>query len=316
MSFLKGNIPSVAVLGVGYLGRFHAQKYASLPKDQVEFLGVFDQSRERAATVALELGIQALGSLRDVFSKADAVVIATPTSFHYELAKQSLENGCHVFIEKPMTEMASQGFELCKIAKEKNRNIQIGHSERFNPAFQKFLELSSKKIQSLEIRRLAPFKPRALDVDVISDLLVHDLDLLFALKGTAIKSFRSQGGAQITQGIDEIRAQFEFEDGSRALLECSRINPFAERRLRAVEENSVFEVDLHLGKIQKTFWKKGEDPLQSFQTQIFESEKKDALLQEAVEFIQSLKQQRQPMINGDHGALVVEWAERLRETIS
>lgn len=172
-----------AVVGVGYLGRFHAQKYKALsesPSRNVQMLGVCDASFDRAQTVAAELGVTAFADYRELVGKVDAVTVASTTKTHYEIAKFFLQNGVHVNVEKPMTVTIGEAEELVALANAKNLKLQVGHVERFNPA----LQAARQKLQTplfIECHRLAPFKPRGVDVDVVLDLMIHDLDVILSL---------------------------------------------------------------------------------------------------------------------------------------
>ena len=161
-----------AVIGVGYLGRFHAQKFAQI--SEVDLVGVCDVNFAQAQTVAAELNVKAIANYKDLIGQVDAVTIAATTSAHYELSKFFLENGVHVNVEKHMTTTIAQGRELCELAAKKNLKLQVGFVERFNPALISAQE-KFKKPLFIECHRLAPVKPRGVDVNVVLDLIIHDL---------------------------------------------------------------------------------------------------------------------------------------------
>ncbi len=178
-----------AVVGVGHLGKFHAQKYKAL--SNVDLVGVCDIHSETAQKVAADLGVPALHSYQDLLGKVDAVTIAASTTAHFELAKVFLEHGIHVHVEKPLTTTSTEGAELVKIARARNLRLQVGHVERFNPA----LIAARAQLQRplfIECHRLSPFKQRSVDVDVVLDLMIHDLDVILSLVRSEPVSFGSR----------------------------------------------------------------------------------------------------------------------------
>ncbi|MGD8796639.1 MAG: Gfo/Idh/MocA family oxidoreductase, partial [Thiohalophilus sp.] len=179
-----------AVIGVGYLGKFHAQKYAQLPASQL--IGVCDTSQEVAKTIAAEHGVDVYQDYHDLIGKVDAVSIVVPTQKHYEVAKVFLENGVHVLLEKPITSTLEQGQELVEIAERNDLTFQIGHLERFNPAV---MALENVLVEPLfiESHRIAPFNPRGADVNVILDLMIHDIDIILDFVGSPVKAIHASG---------------------------------------------------------------------------------------------------------------------------
>ena len=167
-----------AVVGVGYLGRFHAQKYSSLPNSRL--VGIADPSPAAREAVAAELGVPAHADYRALLGTVDAVSIVTPTPLHYELAREFLETGAHVLVEKPMTATVAEGESLIEAARRANRILQVGHLERFNAAVQAVQPILTVP-RFIESARLAPFKHRGTDVDVVLDLMIHDIDLILSI---------------------------------------------------------------------------------------------------------------------------------------
>ena len=169
-----------AVIGVGYLGRFHAQKFASLPES--ELIGVVDINPEQGQKVSDELDVPFYLNFEEVINKVDAVSIAVPTVHHYKSAKTFLANGVHVLLEKPFAETIEEAEELAQLSSDNNVSLQIGHLERFNPVFAEFQQLIDQP-KFIENIRIAPFPKRGTDVDVILDLMIHDIDLVLAAVG-------------------------------------------------------------------------------------------------------------------------------------
>ena len=223
-----------AVIGVGYLGRFHAQKYAQMP--QAELVGVYDLNTELALNLGKELDVPACQQLDELLAQVDAVSIAASTLAHYELAKQCLHQGVHVLLEKPMTETLMQAQELIDIATAKDLILQVGHLERFNPAYQAYLAVQQKP-RMIEASRLATFKKRGIDVDVVLDLMIHDLDIILSLVNNPVRHIHAQGISLLTQAIDVATVMLDFENGCVATLHASRVHSSVERQMRVYHDD-------------------------------------------------------------------------------
>ena len=251
-----------AVVGVGYLGRFHAQKYKMI--DEAHLVGICDASRERADEVSQELGAKAFYDYRDLLGQVDAVTIASTTRAHFEIAKFFLENGVHVNVEKPMTVTIEEGQELVRLARSQDLKLQVGHVERFNPA----LEAAQSKLQTplfIECHRLAPFKPRGVDVDVVLDLMIHDLDVILSLVKSPVKSVSAVGTPVLTKVVDIANARIEFESGTIANVTASRVSQGATRKFRVFQQQQYLSIDFGTGEVNLTTktgdWKDDHVPL-------------------------------------------------------
>lgn len=220
----------VGVIGVGYMGRLHTLKYAMHPKAQL--IGVFDTNHKQAAKVGQELGVHAYTSLDDLLEVIDACTIATPTATHFLLAKQCLAQGKHVLLEKPLTETVEEGKILAAIAQKKGVVLAVGHLTRHHPAVVRLLEYDWGPSSYLEAERLGPFKPRSLDVDVIYDLMVHDLDLALLFLQEQPVDTRAIGVAVATEQVDIARAWVEFTKGRVANIAASRVSAKPTRKIR------------------------------------------------------------------------------------
>lgn len=235
--YLHMNKVRCAVIGVGYLGRFHAQKYAQIP--QAQLMGVYDLHREQALKVANELDVVAFEHIDDMLKHVDAVSIAASTPAHYELAKQCLNYGVHVLLEKPMTDTLQQARELIDIAHARNLILQVGHLERFNPAYQAY-QAFHQKPRMIEAHRLATFKKRGIEVDVVLDLMVHDLDIILSWMDSPIRHIHAKGISLITDAIDVATVMLHFENGCVAQLHASRVHSCVERQTRVYHDESYF----------------------------------------------------------------------------
>ncbi|MCB0386308.1 MAG: Gfo/Idh/MocA family oxidoreductase, partial [Bdellovibrionales bacterium] len=267
-----------AVVGVGYLGRFHAQKYKALP--EAELVGVCDSREEPGRQVATELGVEWLANYQDLKGKVDAVTVASTTSSHYEIAKFFLENGIHVHVEKPMTSTSAEGLELCQLAEKNGLKLQVGHIERFNPAFVAAREKLQRPL-FIECHRLAPFKPRGFDVSVVLDLMIHDLDVILSLVNSDPVDVSAIGTPVLTGDIDIANARVEFASGTVANITASRVSQKSERKFRVFQGNQYLSMDFGAGEV-RLLTKTGEwggDTLPLDQD-VWSLEKGDALLAE------------------------------------
>src|ERR1700690_2186415 len=223
------DVMRTAVVGVGYLGRFHAQKYRGLPNS--DLVGVADPSASARAAVAAELGVAAHADYRELLGRVDAVSVVTPTPSHYEIAKEFLEAGAHVLLEKPMTTTVAEGEGLIEAARRAKRILQVGHLERFNAAVQAVQPILSVP-RFIESARLAPFKHRGTDVDVVLDLMSHDIDLILSIVGSPVVSVDAIGRHGFWREEDTPNPRLRFANGCVATAPASRVSLKTERKLR------------------------------------------------------------------------------------
>jgi predicted dehydrogenase len=307
-----------AVVGVGYLGRFHAQKYKTIAESgRVELIGVCDVSFERAQEIANEVGTKAYSNYRELIGLVDAVTVAASTKTHFEIAKFFLENGVHVHVEKPMTATIAEGRELVKIAQDKKLKLQVGHVERFNAA----LTSAKEKLMNplfIECHRLAPFKPRGVDVDVILDLMIHDLDVILSLVKSPVKSVSAVGAPVLTKTVDIANARVEFESGTVANITASRVSQTATRKFRVFQSKQYLSIDFGTNEVNLTTKTAGEFKEDHIPLE-FDSwnlDKGDALLEETKAFIYCIENDSRPIVSGEDGLVAMTLAERIREDIS
>lgn len=232
------------VIGAGHLGKFHIKNLKEI--SQCELVGFYDVNEEKAKNVEEEFGVKAFSSLDELLNQVDAVSIVVNTKYHYDVAKQCLNSGKHIFLEKPITETIEQAEEIINIAKSKNLKIQVGHIERFNPGM---LSLSRYKLNPAYIQseRLAPFNPRGTDVSVILDLMIHDIDLVLSLIKRPIVDIRASGVELVTGQIDIATARIEFDNAAVANITASRISQKRMRKMRIFQKDAYIVVDFNQG---------------------------------------------------------------------
>lgn len=311
-----------AVVGVGYLGRFHAQKYKAL-SDLVDFVGVCDASAARAEEVAKELGVSFFTDSKLLVGQVDVVTIASATKSHYELAKFFLENDIHVHVEKPMTETVAEAEELVALAEKRKLKLQVGHVERFNPALISVRE-KLRIPHFIECHRLAPFKPRGVDVDVVLDLMIHDLDLILSLVNSPVRSVSAVGTPVLTSTVDIANARIEFESGTIANVTASRVSQSATRKFRIFQPAQYLSIDFGSGEVNLTE-KVGQWVIDSSQNvdlsqlplefHSWSLEKGDALLNETKSFLESVALDRPCVVSGRDGLNALSLAETIRSKI-
>jgi predicted dehydrogenase len=232
----------VAVLGTGSLGKEHVRIYAQLVTTrQADLVGLYDTNHEIARHIASKYRTHALGSVEEAIEDAEAVSIVTPTVTHFDLAKQCLQQGKHVLIEKPMTDNAEQATELVKLAQEKNCVLQVGHVERFNPVFN-YLETVATQPRFIETHRLSPYPARSTDIGVVLDLMIHDLDVVLAFVKSPVVSVDAVGIPVLSKSEDIANARLRFANGCVANLTVSRISPDRMRKIRVFSgpENTCY----------------------------------------------------------------------------
>ncbi|WP_457566285.1 Gfo/Idh/MocA family protein [Caldithrix abyssi] len=248
----------VAVIGVGHLGSIHAKLYTEIP--EAELVGVFDIDRQTCERVAGELNVKAFESLESLWPAVDAVNIVTPTTTHFNIAMEALQNNKHVFIEKPVTDKIFQAYDLKKFAEHKGLKIQIGHIERFNPAV---LALTDVQINPLfiETHRLATFKPRGTDVAVVLDLMIHDIDLVLKFVKSEPTRISANGVGVVSSNIDIANARIEFKNGCVANLTASRISAKKMRKMRIFQKDAYISMDFNEGYSEIFYLENEEHPI-------------------------------------------------------
>uniref|UniRef100_A0A831ZXJ6 Gfo/Idh/MocA family oxidoreductase n=1 Tax=Desulfacinum infernum TaxID=35837 RepID=A0A831ZXJ6_9BACT len=303
-----------AVVGVGYLGTFHAEKYARLT--EAHLVGVVDIDARRAEAVAARFGCAAYTDHRDLLGAVDAVSVVTPTTEHFSVARDFLQAGVHVLVEKPFTQSLDEARELVRLAEAKGVRLQVGHLERFNPAF-KAVEPYVSNPLFLEAHRLALFNERGLEVDVILDLMIHDIDIVLHLVRSPVVSFSASGVPVLTRLPDIANVRVEFENGAVANLTASRISMKNMRRLRIFQENRYLVAD-YGNRRAFTFVKEAdatEDGYPEISTEELEVDNRDALEEEIRSFLEAVRTGTPPVVDGRQGMDAVRVALAISDQI-
>lgn len=308
-----------AVVGVGYLGRFHAQKYVSLPG--VELIGVADSDPARAAEIADELGTTPYGDYHELLGKVDLVSIVVPTRFHHAVASFFLGNGVHVLLEKPITTTVEEARELIAMAARGGLVFQVGHLERFNPAFTAVSERFHRP-GFIEAVRVAPFKPRGTDVSVVLDLMVHDIDIIRRFVGSEITSISATGAVVYSTEPDIANARIEFACGCVANVTASRVSLKSERKLQVFQEDAYIAVDFQNRTATIATRGEGESApgVPAVKVEEISVPQRDQILAEIEAFVASIVQGTPVVVPGEDGLNALETAlqieEKIRESIA
>jgi predicted dehydrogenase len=296
-----------AVIGVGYLGRFHAQKYAALPNSQL--VGVADPAPASRAALQALIDVPAHADYRELLGRVDAVSIVTPTPLHFAVAKEFLEAGAHVLVEKPMTATVEEGQELIDAARRAGRVLQVGHLERFNAAVQAVQPILGVP-RFIESARLAPFKRRGTEVDVVLDLMIHDIDLILSIVRSPVVAVDAIGSSVFSKEIDIANARLRFANGCVANATASRVSLKTERRLRLFQDDAYVSVDLHqkvLTVIRKGSGL-GEDGMPQVAIEESNYDQGDALNAEIEAFLHAAETGGAPPVSGEDGLLALRTA--------
>lgn len=272
-----------AVVGVGYLGNFHAQKYRNNPN--VKLVGVCDHSPAQADRIAAELGVASVHRAEDLIGQVDIVTVATNTLNHYEVAKMFLNNGVHVNVEKPIAANLAQAQELVEIAQLRGLKLAVGHIERFNPAI---LELRKhmKNTKIIELNRLANYKARGADVSVLHDLMIHDMDLLYWLSGSEIESMHGSGIKLISQELDTGTVSCKMKNGMIVFIHVSRVSAAAIRSIRITQDDGI--ITANTGTLELERISPGSGPNEPIHSTKWTVPKEDALQKETDAFVDAV----------------------------
>ena len=301
-----------AVIGVGYLGKFHAQKYAKIPG--CELVAVVDSRQDVAEAVAGPLACRALTDHRELLGQVDAVSIVVPTQAHHAVCLDFLHAGAHVLVEKPMTTTLAQADELIALAQAQRRVLAVGHLERFNPAALALEPLLADP-RFIDSSRLAPFKPRATDVSVLLDLMIHDVDLILSLVDSEVDSVECSGARVLTSDIDIANARIRFANGCVANVTASRVSSKSERKMRVFQSQACHSLDFQARTL--TTYRGSADPMAAPENAIERQEQSfgeaDPLYSEILDFVNSICDGRAPKVGGRAGRRALEVVQRLTE---
>ncbi len=304
----------VGVIGVGYLGRFHAQKYSAM--EGVLLVGVADTNTEQVESVAKECGCLPFTNYKELLKEVDAVSVVVPTTLHHKIAMECMACGVDLLLEKPMTVTIEEADELIKVAEEKNLILQIGHLERFNPAVLA-MEPHLTTPVFIESNRIAMFNNRGNDVDVVLDLMIHDIDIILSIVKSPLADIHTVGAPVVTKTTDIANARLMFENGATANVTVSRISRTNVRNMRVFQPGSLLNVDFGNKKIttiQLTDQLTDSGmPEQKISEEIFSDG--DALKSEAEHFIENVRNRTQPIVSGHEGRRALDVALKVIDQI-
>ena len=308
-----------AVIGTGYLGRFHAEKYARLPGARL--VAVCDADPAVARRVGSGLGVEAVTDHRRLLGRVQAVSIAVPTRLHHAIARDFLAAGADVLIEKPITTTVAEADELIALAEREGRILQVGHLERFNRAVLGLHEVLDRP-RFIESHRLAPFKPRGTDVSVILDLMIHDIDIILEIVRSPLQDIRASGVAVLTPATDIANARLEFADGCVANVTASRISLKSERKMRIFQPDAYLSLDFQDRVLRIHRKGRGEQlpGIPEIERDDRHYPQGDALLDEIAHFLDCVRHRTRPLVGGEAGrralATAIRIAELLEEPVS
>jgi predicted dehydrogenase len=303
----------LGVIGVGHLGRHHARLAATL--DGAVLAAVVDQDEERARAAAAPSGAHASADARELLDRVDAVVIAVPTVDHLAVAKPFLERGVHVLVEKPMAALLDEADEMIDLARRSGATLAVGHSERFNPAVLAAMA-HIRAPRFIEVHRLSGFPERSLDIDVVLDVMIHDLDIVLAMDGTDVASVEAVGAPVLTSKVDIANARVRFTSGCIANITASRVSHEKMRKIRVFQAGAYVSIDcagpaLEVGRLRP---RPGERP--AIEGGPVPFERAEPLKRELQDFVDAVRDRRAPRVTGEDGRRALRLATRVTEAMA
>jgi len=300
----------LAVIGVGHLGRHHARIASTL--EGAQLVAVVDTNEERAAAASAATGAPARADYRDIIGEVDAVTIAVPTEQHRDLALPFLERGVAVLVEKPMARSISEARELVDAARASGATLAVGHTERYNPAVGVVLPLVTSP-RFIEVHRLGAFPDRSLDIDVVFDLMIHDLDIILALVGTEVESIEAVGVPVLTPRYDIANARLRFAGGCIANVTASRISKERVRKIRFFQPDAYISIDYAAQEVEgwRLVRKDGGRP--SIEGGPLPVERDEPLRREIADFVRAVRAKSAPIVDGPAGLRALDLATRIAE---
>ncbi|QLH43587.1 MAG: Gfo/Idh/MocA family oxidoreductase [Coxiellaceae bacterium] len=304
-----------AVIGVGYLGKYHAEKYSFLPNS--ELVAVCDTNLQQCQEVATSHGVAAVTDYRDLIGQVEAVTIAVPTLLHHQVAKVFLANKVHVLVEKPIASTVAEAEELIALANANQVVLQVGHLERFNCALQALHTILDRP-RFIESYRLAPFRPRGTDVNVVLDLMIHDIDIIQDIVGAPISRIAANGATVLSNHTDIANARIEFANGCVANVTASRVSAKIERKLRIFQHDAFISLDLHNKSLD--VHRKGVSEMFPGIPEIIREEQSfepgDALRDEVMAFLESIIYNKPPVVSGEDGKAALATAIEITRIVN
>jgi predicted dehydrogenase len=279
----------VGVIGVGYLGQHHARIYSEL--NEIELAGIADLDKKRADELAGKFQCKSYSNYEDMLGSVDALSIATPTTSHHDIALACIRAGKDILIEKPVTVTVAEADNLIAASAGSDCIIQVGHLERYNPAFILASSLTTAPV-FVEAERLSPFLGRATDVDVTLDLMIHDIDILLNLIASPVKEIRAAGNRVITQKLDIAKTWIEFANGCVAIVTASRISPEKQRRMKIFQKDFSLLVDYQTGEVTRYPMSK-----ETISPEVLRTEKREPLKEELKDFVHCIRHRKRPGVS-------------------
>lgn len=302
----------VAVVGVGHLGRHHARLLAAMPG--VSFVAAVDLDRTRAEAAVAGTSAAALLDVSDLFDRVDAVTVAVPTAAHLAVALPFLERGVHVLVEKPMASSLDDADRMLRAAAQSGATLAVGHTERFNPAVEAALAVVQQP-RFIEIDRLSGFPERSLDVDVVFDVMIHDLDLILAVDRSGVVGVEAVGVPVLTSRVDIANARVRFASGCIANLTASRISRDQVRKVRCFQPDMYVSVDLSARELEVWRLRRHGDARPSIEGGAVPVEQDEPLRRELADFVDAVRNGRAPRVTGRAGREALALATRVAEAI-
>jgi predicted dehydrogenase len=302
----------VGVVGVGYLGKFHAEKYAG--SDKAELVAVVDIDRERAEQVGKDFGAAPLTDYHELLGKVDCVSVAASTRAHYQITKDFLQGGVDVLVEKPIAVTLEEAREMVELSRRGGLVLQVGHLERFNPAIRR-LEGVIRDPRFIECHRLAPFAQRGTDVDVILDLMIHDIDVIASLVRSTVDRVEAVGVPVLTESPDIANARITFSNGCIANVTSSRVSIKRERKIRFFQRDAYISIDYDQRRAQVFYRPETAKGWQDIRGETFEMKEGDALADEIDSFLDAVRTRGEPLVSGEEGLRALEIASMIRERL-
>jgi predicted dehydrogenase len=317
----------IGVFGAGHLGKIHMQQWQHV--NEAELVGFFDPSDEMAAIAIEKYNIPRFTEVDELIAASDAIDIVSPTIYHYDIAKSCLQSGKHLFIEKPLSHTLEEGLELVKMVKEANVKCQVGHVERYNPAF---LAVGEQLMHPMfiEAHRLAQFNPRGTDVSVILDLMIHDIDIVLCLVKSPVKRISASGVSVLSETADIANARIEFDNGCVANLTSSRISLKNMRKMRLFQRDAYIGIDFLNKQTEIVRLKEdgSEEGLMDFPLELANGDKKiisvqnpevmplNAIHKELTEFAQAILNDRPVRVSVIDGYQAMDVAHQILKKMS
>jgi predicted dehydrogenase len=303
----------MAVVGVGHLGKHHARILASLPG--VELVAVVDTNRPRAEAVASAHGTRALFDARDLEGQVDAVTIAVPTGIHRDIARPFLDGGIAALVEKPLARSLAEADDMIGAAASRGCVLAVGHTERFNPAVAAARPLVTDP-RFVEVHRLGTFPERSLDIDVVFDLMIHDLDVVLSLVPSEVAAIDAVGVPVLTSRVDIANARLRFANGCIANLTASRISRDRVRKIRFFQSSAYVSIDYAAQKLEMYRLEQTGGPMPAIEGGELEVANEEPLKRELADFVDAVVSRRSPLVTGEQGRRALELAQQITDRIN